>query len=68
MDGAWLAADGPLDYYHVRYTLVLETSDPNNTDLFHEEISINLTQINQPVYIAFPQGCLDIQPTATPAP
>jgi len=61
----WLAVDGQ---YIVKYTLVLETSDPNNTDVFHEEISIDLTQINQPVDIAFPQGCLKIQPTPTPTP
>ena len=59
----WLAVDGQ---YIVKYTLVLETSDPNNSDVFHEEVSIDLTQINQPVDITFPKGCQDISPTPTP--
>ena len=27
--------------------------------MLHTEISINLNEINQPVDISFPQGCLD---------
>lgn len=61
----WLAVDGQ---YIVKYTLVLETSDPNSKEVFHEEASINLTQINQPVSIAFPAECLKISPTPTPTP
>jgi len=59
----WLAVDGQ---YIVKYTLVLETSDPSTTDVFHEEVSINLSQVNQPVDIAFPQDCVKISPTPTP--
>jgi hypothetical protein len=35
--------------------------------VYHEEISIVMTQINQPVNIAFPQGCLDAS-LVTPEP
>ena len=60
----WVAIDGQ---YIVKYTLVMETHDGTNTKVLHEEISIDVTQINQPVNIAFPVGCLKIQkPTPTP--
>ena len=58
-----LAVDGQ---YLVKYTLILQTSDPNSKNVFHEEASINLTQINQPVDIAFPAECLKISPTPIP--
>jgi hypothetical protein len=59
----WLAVDGQ---YIVKYLLVIEEStDP--AKVLHSEISIDLTQINQPVDIAFPQGCLDAS-LVTPEP
>ena len=60
----WLAVDGQ---YIVKYNLVLETSIDPQTNVLHEEISIELDQINQPVDIAFPQGCLDAS-LVTPTP
>jgi hypothetical protein len=60
----WLAVDG---HYIVRYTLIIEISTAADTEVLHEEISIEMNQINQPVSIAFPQGCLDAsQVTPTP--
>jgi hypothetical protein len=60
----WLAKDGQ---YIVKYMLIIEEStDPQS--VIHEEISIDLTQINQPVSIAFPQACLDAKAAATPTP
>jgi hypothetical protein len=35
--------------------------------VLHEEISIDVDQINQPVNIAFPQSCLDAS-KVTPTP
>lgn len=62
----WLAVDGQ---YIVKYTLVMETSADPQTNVLHEEVSIDLTQVNQPVTIAFPQGCLDASKvTPTPQP
>jgi len=59
----WLAVDGQ---YLVKYLLIIETSsDP--TTVLHEEVSIELTQINQPISISFPQGCLDAS-LVTPEP
>ena len=59
----WLAVDGQ---YIVKYVLTIEEStDPKN--VLHEEISIELTQVNQPVTIAFPQTCVDAS-KATPTP
>ncbi len=60
----WLAVDGQ---YIVKYTLIIETSMSANSEVLHEEISIDLNQINQPVSIAFPQGCLDAS-KVTPTP
>jgi hypothetical protein len=60
----WLAVDGQ---YIVRYLLTIEMSaDPNS--VFHEEISIEMSDINQSVSIAFPQGCLDVAPPPTATP
>jgi hypothetical protein len=60
----WVAIDGQ---YIVKYTLVMETHDGSNKKVLHEEIGINVSQINQPVNIAFPTSCLKIQkPTPTP--
>jgi hypothetical protein len=62
----WLAVDGR---YIVKYSLVLETSMGPSVDVIHQEISIEMTQVNQPVNIAFPQPCLDaskVTPTPTP--
>jgi archaellum component FlaG (FlaF/FlaG flagellin family) len=60
----WLAVDGQ---YIVKYTLIIETSMSADSEILHEEISIDLNQINQPVSIAFPQGCLDAS-KVTPTP
>jgi hypothetical protein len=60
----WLAVDGQ---YIVKYNLVLETSMGPSVDVIHEEIAIDLTQVNQPVDIAFPQTCLDAS-KVTPTP
>ena len=60
----WLAVDGR---YIVKYILIMETSTDPQTNVFHEEISIELNQINQPVTIAFPQTCLDAS-KVTPTP
>jgi hypothetical protein len=60
----WLAVDGQ---YIVKYILVLETSMDPQTNVLHEEISIEMNQINQPVNIAFPQTCLDAS-KVTPTP
>jgi hypothetical protein len=60
----WLAVDGR---YIVKYSLVLETSLDPQKNVLHEEISIELTQINQPISISFPQGCLDAS-LVTPQP
>jgi len=60
----WLAVDGQ---YIVKYNLVLQTSMGPEVDVIHEEISIELTQVNQPVNIAFPQTCLDAS-KVTPTP
>ncbi len=51
----WLAQDGQ---YLVRYTLVLETRDTVTQELMHVDFLIDLNQINQPVSIAFPAGCV----------
>ena len=60
----WLAVDGQ---FIVKYILIVETSMSADTGVLHEEISIQMNQINQPVNIAFPQGCLDAsQVTPTP--
>jgi hypothetical protein len=59
----WLAVDGR---YIVKYVLIIEENTDPQT-MIHTEISIDLTQINQPVSIAFPQGCLDAS-LVTPEP
>jgi len=60
----WLAVDGQ---YIVKYTLVLQTSMGPEAGVMHQEISIEMTQVNQPVNIAFPQTCLDAS-KVTPTP
>lgn len=60
----WLAIDGQ---YIVKYILIIETSLAADSEVLHEEISIEMNQINQPVSIAFPQGCLDAS-QVTPEP
>jgi hypothetical protein len=60
----WLAVDGQ---YIVKYVLTVETSQAAQSEVLHEEVSIEMTQINQPVSIAFPQGCLDAS-LVTPTP
>jgi hypothetical protein len=60
----WLAVDGQ---YIVKYNLVLETSMGPSVDVIHEEFAMDLTQVNQPVNIAFPQTCLDAS-KVTPTP
>jgi hypothetical protein len=51
----WLAQDGQ---YLVRYKLVTETMDPNDMTTLHMEFLIDLTNVNQPVDITFPAGCV----------
>jgi hypothetical protein len=60
----WLAVDGQ---YIVRYTLILETSTAANSEVLHEEVSVDVNHINQPVDISFPKGCLDAS-KVTPTP
>jgi hypothetical protein len=60
----WLAVDGQ---YIVKYTLIIETSMSASSEVLHVEVSVDLAQINQPVSIAFPQGCLDAS-KVTPEP
>jgi hypothetical protein len=60
----WLAVDGQ---YIVKYTLIIETSMAADAEVLHEEISIKMNQINQPISIAFPQRCLDAS-LVTPEP
>jgi hypothetical protein len=60
----WLAIDGQ---YIVKYILILETSMDPQTNVLHEEISIEMNQINQPINITFPQACLDAS-LVTPEP
>ena len=60
----WLAVDGQ---YIVKYTLVLETSTAAKTDVLHEEFSINVTDINQPVTITLPPDCVQAS-KLTPTP
>ena len=60
----WLAVDGQ---YIVRYSLIIETSMAADVEVLHEEISIEMNQVNQPVSIGFPQGCLDAS-QVTPEP
>jgi hypothetical protein len=52
----WLAIDGQ---YIVKYVLVIEMSKSANNEVLHEEVSIDVNQINQPVSVVFPQACLD---------
>jgi len=61
----WLAVDGQ---YIVKYLLVLEMSAAPNSQVMHQEISIDLNDINGPVSIAFPEGCLAVAPTPSPTP
>jgi hypothetical protein len=60
----WLAIDGQ---YIVKYTLLLETNTSANSEILHVEVSIDLTQINQPINITFSQFCLDAS-KVTPTP
>lgn len=60
----WLAVDGQ---YFVKYSLVMETVMDPQTDLLHMETLLDTNDINQPVNIAFPQGCLDAS-LVTPTP
>ena len=60
----WLAVDGQ---YIVKYTLIVEMSMAADTEVLHEEISIEMNQINQPVSITFHQACLDAS-QVTPEP
>jgi hypothetical protein len=59
----WLALDGQ---YIVKYSLVVETVVDPKTNIVHMETLIDVTDINQPVNIAFPQACKDAA-KATPS-
>jgi len=52
----WVAVDGQ---YLVKYSLVAETVMDPQTNVMHMETQFEVSDINQPVAIAFPQGCLD---------
>jgi hypothetical protein len=53
----WLAVDGR---YIVRYSLIMETRSGPNSEVMHQEIHIELTNINQPVpEVTFPKDCID---------
>lgn len=53
----WLAIDGR---YIVRYSLVMETRSGPKSDILHQDIHIELTNINKAIpAVAFPQGCID---------
>lgn len=52
----WLAADGQ---YYVKYVLVAETVMDPNTNVIRLETRLELTNVNQPLDISFPQACLD---------
>jgi hypothetical protein len=60
----WLAVDGQ---YIVKYSLVAETVVDPQTNIFHMETVYEVTDINQPVTITFPQACLDAA-LVTPEP
>jgi hypothetical protein len=51
----WLAVDGK---YIVKYSLVIDMSTAADAPSHHTEVSIEMTQVNGPVSIAFPAGCL----------
>jgi hypothetical protein len=51
----WLAQDGQ---YIVKYSLVIETADTTTQAILHMDLLIDLTDINQPVNITFPAGCV----------
>jgi hypothetical protein len=51
----WLAQDGQ---YIVKYQLIIETLDLMNQTTMRMEVLIDLTNINKPVDIAFPAGCV----------
>jgi len=53
----WLAQDGQ---YIVKYSLELEMH-ASPEEVYRQETYFELTNINQPVSIAFPQACLDIK-------
>jgi hypothetical protein len=59
----WLAVDGQ---YLVKYDLVAETVMDPQTNVMHMETQFEVNEINQPIAIAFPQGCLDAA-QATPS-
>ena len=60
----WLAVDGR---YIFKYTLVLESRTVPLSEILHEEISIDLTDINNPIDISFPQSCINAK-NAKPTP
>jgi hypothetical protein len=60
----WLAIDGQ---YIVKYSLILETRGGPNSEILHEQVLIDVTDINQPVSISFPPECINAK-NATPTP
>ena len=62
----WLATDGQ---YIVKYSLSTETVVDPKTNVSHLEILFEVKDINQPVNVVLPQGCLDAaKVTPSPAP
>ena len=52
----WLAVDGQ---YLVKYSLVIEMSMESDEEISRIEIYLEMNEINQPVSVTFPQGCID---------
>lgn len=52
----WLAVDGQ---YLVKYSLVIEMSMESDSEISRIETYLEMNEINQPVSISFPQGCID---------
>jgi len=51
----WLAQDGQ---YIVKYYLVTETVDTTTQTTLHMDVLIEVTNVNQPLEITFPAGCV----------
>jgi hypothetical protein len=47
--------------------LILETRGGPNSEILHEQVLIDVTDINQPVSISFPPECINAK-NATPTP
>jgi hypothetical protein len=59
----WLAQDGQ---YIVRYSLVTETANTTDMTTLHMEFLIDLSDVNTPVEITFPTGCVPTTESTNP--